>query len=213
MAKQCCVCKCKLGFLDNYWEIDYRYSNYLLCPQCQDHFKKLSTCTEDEYENHIRIFKPLLLSGATPADIRDKFPPSPKQKLEKIVIERAEAKQFKANLDSMLLTTGSHFVGYRIVKYLDIVCEEVIFKNSFMNRISAGLEDLGNSISFRETEMSGATDLISRAREYVKKKFKNTVAKLGANAALGIDFESSIGTDVVRVTMFGTAVYIEKDNE
>ena len=33
---------------------------------------------------------------------------------------------------------------------------------------------------------------------------------LGANAVLGVEFESSIGSDIVRIAIFGTAVIVEK---
>ena len=90
-----------------------------------------------------------------------------------------------------------------------MLCEEVIFKNSFFNRLSASSEDFGNSLTFSETELSGSSKLIARARDYVMTKFRNKVVHLGANAVLGIDFESSVGVDVVRVAVFGTAVIVE----
>jgi uncharacterized protein YbjQ (UPF0145 family) len=34
---------------------------------------------------------------------------------------------------------------------------------------------------------------------------------MGANTALGVEFESSIGAGVVRVAIFGTAVVIERN--
>ena len=58
--------------------------------------------------------------------------------------------------------------------------------------------------------MSGSTELIANARAYVMEKFKTKAIALGANAILGMDFESSIGGDIVRVAIFGTAVCIEK---
>lgn len=77
-----------------------------------------------------------------------------------------------------------------------------------MNRLNAGFEDLGNAFSFKETEMSGSSGLIARARSYVKDKFRQKAAQMGANAVLGVEFESSIGADIVRVAIFGTAVVI-----
>ena len=72
------------------------------------------------------------------------------------------------------------------------------------------MEDVGNMLSFKETEMTGANELISSARKYVLDKFKMKAAKMGANAVLGVEFESSFGSDVVRVAIFGTAVTITK---
>ena len=90
------------------------------------------------------------------------------------------------------------------------MCEEVVFKNSFWKRLDATLEDFGNAFTFKDTELSGANKLISNAREYVVEKFKQKAAQLGANAVLGVEFESSFGSDIVRVSVSGTAVRIEK---
>ena len=111
---------------------------------------------------------------------------------------------------NLLLTTGSSFDGYTVDKYIDVICEEVVFKNSFLNQISAELEDLGSAFSFKEKELTGSSELIKKAREYVMKKFRRSAAELGANAILGVDFENSFGDKIVRVSVSGTAVVISK---
>lgn len=130
-----------------------------------------------------------------------------KEIIEKLQEEKA---QIKENYDSLMLTTGINFDGYLVAKYIDVFCEEVVFKNSFWKRLDATLEDLGNAFTFKDTELSGANKLISNAREYVVEKFKQKAAQLGANAVLGVEFESSFGSDIVRVSVSGTAVRIEK---
>ena len=118
--------------------------------------------------------------------------------------------EFEEKIINLPMTTTNNFEGYKIVKYIKVVSEEIIFKNSFWKRLDAGLEDLGNAFSFKQTEMSGASELIANAREYALEKFKRKVAKLGANAVVGVEFESSFGSDVVRVAIFGTAVIISE---
>ena len=44
----------------------------------------------------------------------------------------------------------------------------------------------------------------------LKINFEKKAAQIGANAVLGVEFESSIGSDIVRVAIFGAAVIIEK---
>ena len=107
------------------------------------------------------------------------------------------------------MTTTNNFEGYKIEKYVQVVSEEIVFKNSFMKRWEAGLEDLDNVFSFKQTEMSGASELIVNAREYILDKYKRKVVKLGANV-VGVDFESSFGSDIVRAAIVGTAVIISK---
>ena len=65
-----------------------------------------------------------------------------------------------------------------------------------------------NSLSFKERELTGTSELIANARKYAMEKFKRTAAEVGANAVLGIDLESSVGSDIVRVAIFGTAVIV-----
>lgn len=122
---------------------------------------------------------------------------------------REKAKEdFEKNYSSLMLTTGSGFDGYTVEQYIDVFCEEIIFKNAFWNRVGAAFEDLGNTLSFKDREMTGAGELISNAREYTMQRFKEKAARLGANAVLGVEFESSFGSEIVRVAISGTAVRI-----
>jgi len=129
---------------------------------------------------------------------------------DKIETQKREKEEISKNYANLMLTTGTNFDGYIVKDYIDILCEEVVFKNSFWKRLDATLEDLGNAFTFKDTELSGANKLISNAREYVVEKFKQKAAQLGANAVLGVEFESSFGSDIVRVSVSGTAVRIEK---
>ena len=203
MAKTCCACNASISFFDLDWEIDKLYPEYVLCSDCNKKLKALETASEEEYHRIAPIFKELLINPAIPLAVKEKIPLHLEEKQE-ILINT----EFDTN--KIILTTSSHFDGYRVTKYIDIICEEVVFKNSFINRLSAGFEDLGNRLTFSETELSGSSDLIARARIYVKDKFIHKLVSIGANAALGIDFESSIGSEIVRVAIFGPAVHIEK---
>ena len=129
---------------------------------------------------------------------------------DKIETQKREREEISKNYASLMLTTGANFDGYIVKSYIDILCEEVVFKNSFWRRLDATFEDLGNAFTFKDTELSGANKLISNAREYVVEKFTQKAAQLGANAVLGVEFESSFGSDIVRVSVSGTAVRIEK---
>ena len=131
---------------------------------------------------------------------------------DKIEAQKREKQEVSKNYANLMLTTGTNFDGYMVKDYIDILCEEVVFKNSFWKRLDATFEDLGNTFAFKDIELSGANKLISNAREYVVEKFKQKAAQLGANAVLGIEFESSFGSDIVRISVSGTAVQIEKIN-
>ena len=128
------------------------------------------------------------------------------------ILKKQKEEKERYAYENMLLTTGTCFDGFFIEKYIDVFCEEIILKNSLGERISAGFEDFVNALSFSRTEMTGANELISKAREYVMEKFKRKAVSLGANAILGIEFESSYGVDIIRISVSGTAVIIKKIN-
>lgn len=121
-----------------------------------------------------------------------------------------EERIFNQNVQNIMLTTGASFDGYEVEKYIDVICKESIYKNSLWKQISASFEDFGNALSFGDREMSGVSELIANARRYVMRKFKEDAVRLNANAILGVEFESSFGSDVVRVAVSGTAVRIKK---
>ena len=197
------------------YEIVAGTSDYVLCDDCNIKRLALRSALGEKYQENRAHFQGLMDNPSTPAEIKEyfrKFDEAVTMREQKKEKMEAEKVRFNNTLENLLMTTGSVFDGYRVVEYLEIVSEEVIFKNSFMNRLSAGFEDLGNAFSFSETEMSGSGDLIARAREYVMEKFRHKVVKLGANAVLGVEFESSIGSDIVRVAVFGTAVVVEKSS-
>ena len=58
--------------------------------------------------------------------------------------------------------------------------------------------------------MSGAMELIDRAKKYVMKKFRAQAVEIGANAVLGVDFETTFGSDIVKISLNGTAVVVDK---
>ena len=65
---------------------------------------------------------------------------------------------------------------------------------------------------FYDTELSGTSVAILKAKEYVKDKLRAKAASIGANAVVGIDFETSIGASStnIRGSINGTAVIVKK---
>lgn len=111
----------------------------------------------------------------------------------------------------ILMTTGVSFEGYRITSYCGVISKEVVFRNGVGRSLDAAITNFGDRLTFKDTELSGSTALIENAKSYLRAKFEDEVRKKGANAVLGIDFESSFGTDFVRAAMSGTAVIVEED--
>ena len=111
----------------------------------------------------------------------------------------------------MLRTTGNNFEGYRVDEYIDVLSEEVIFKNSFFKRLMGSVGDFFSSLNILDTELKGATSLIENGKKYVMGRFTEKAERMGGNAILGIQFESSFGTDIIRIALSGTVVKISPD--
>lgn len=219
MAEICINCNKKIGF----WDVPAFYvgDNKPVCDQCYSHvaecFEKLNDCTVEDLsrleDELLKICQEKYNSETIDLVIKE-FKDRKEQRglLTKEEIEERDRQksEFEEKVANLLMTTTNNFEGYKSEKYVQVVSEEIVFKNSFMKRWEAGLEDLGNAFSFKQTEMSGASELIANAREYILDKYKRKVVKLGANAVVGVDFESSFGSDIVRVAIFGTAVIISK---
>lgn len=116
------------------------------------------------------------------------------------------------NMKDMILSTTPCLDGYRIIKYIDLVYSEAIYKLSLTKSFSTALNNAIDSFKFfSSTELSGTTQLIQEAKDYVKQDLIKKAAMLGANAIVGIDIESSLGSDgVAKASINGTAVIIEK---
>ena len=109
------------------------------------------------------------------------------------------------------MTTGVSFEGYRVTSYCGVISKEVVFRNGVGRSLDAALANFGDRLTFKDTELTGSTALIDNAKSYLREKFEDEARKRGANAVLGVDFETAFGTDFVRAAMSGTAVTIEED--
>lgn len=117
-------------------------------------------------------------------------------------------------MNNILLTTTHSLDGYRIIKYLDVISSEAIYKLSVGKSLSTMLSDAVDSRRiFSNNELSGTTQLIQEAKEYVKSELVKKAKALGANSVVGIDIESSVSSDgVAKASINGTAVIIEPVN-
>ena len=210
MSNSCCVCHFPFDTLSPRHPLNANHPHYLLCQTCQNELKRLPySRSDDQYDEIKARFLPFLRDTSVPEEVRDVF-----RKADDLYWDRKESnaayeEALASAMDALLLTTGSTFDGYRVVKYLDIISSEIVFKNSFINSLSAGFDDFISSLSFREREMTGVARLIDNAKTYVMGRFREKAVNLGANAVLGIDFETTFGSDVVKVSVNGTAVCID----
>jgi len=112
-----------------------------------------------------------------------------------------------------MMTTGSSFDGYRVEKYIGIINKEILVRVGLSSALDAAIQNISLSHFFgNDAEAKGSSALIQRAKENLSEQFEAEAVKRGANAILGIDYETTIleNQNVIRVAMNGTAVQIEK---
>ena len=110
----------------------------------------------------------------------------------------------------MFMTTCPSLEGYRIVKQCGIVFGEVAFKTGFFKSLSATIDNVVDIFSFGDKELSGTARLLKNARDYALMKLKDEAINREANAIVGVDSESTVGGDILHITITGTAVVVEK---
>lgn len=108
----------------------------------------------------------------------------------------------------MKLTTGYDFQGYFITEYIDVFFDEILFGIGFGKGIASSIDNIFSSFSGGEaTEM---VEKLNEVKSELRRRVISKAQKAGANALIGIDFESSRLGELLMVSMTATAVKIEK---
>lgn len=114
---------------------------------------------------------------------------------------------------NVIMSSTPTLEGYKIVDYIDFISEDVIFDNSVIDKLSAGVSDFFNALSFSAKELTGTTKLIEEAKRYVMTKLKRKAIELGANAIVGVDLDAAIGSTTAKISINGTAVVVKRIGE
>ena len=124
---------------------------------------------------------------------------------------RQERLEYIQKKKDIILSTTPSLEGYHIEEYIDLISEDVVFRVSLGDSVANGFENAISGLSFGAKELKGNTSAIESAKEYVRNKMIAKAITIGANAIVGIDFETSVGNATfARVSMNGTAVRIKK---
>ena len=108
----------------------------------------------------------------------------------------------------MKLTTGYEFQGYFITEYLDVIFDEMIVGLGFGKSIISSFDNVVSAITGSEaTEM---IDKLNAVKTQLRDRVIEKAKRIGADALIGIDFESSKLGDLIMVSMTATAVKIDK---
>jgi len=106
----------------------------------------------------------------------------------------------------MLLTTTPIIPGYRVVKIAGVVTGMSVRTRGMLGRFLAGIEAVigGRSEAYIAE--------LKKAREEALKDLEKSARLLGANAVIGIDFETAeVLEGFIVVTATGTAVVVEPE--
>ncbi|MGB9729107.1 MAG: YbjQ family protein [Thermoprotei archaeon] len=106
-------------------------------------------------------------------------------------------------MDQFIVTTTPNVPGHRITKVLGIVCGITARTRGIGGKIISGIQSMLGG------EVSAFTEEMIKARDEALKRAIDQAKSLGANAIIGLDFETSeVFESVVMVSVTGTAVIV-----
>ncbi len=231
MAKQCCVCGRNIGFTDDSRKISS--TNELVCMKCNnllaDFSGKLWKAERLEELASIKAEADNYIDTLTDINddklhllLNEKYNEC-KGNLETTISERKappgqsfnepeqEPDPYYELSKQLLLTTANNLEGYHVVKQLGVVFGETVFKPSFEQAMTSAVGDFFRSFSFSAKEMKGSVELIEFARRFAYAKMMKEALDKGANAIIAIETDNTIGSSTMYLSLYGTAVFVEKD--
>lgn len=106
-------------------------------------------------------------------------------------------------MDQFIVTTTPTVPGYRIVRVLGIVSGITARTRGVGGKIISGIQSMLGG------EVSAFTEEMVKARDEALRRAVDQAKSLGANAIIGLDFETTeVFQSVVMVSATGTAVVI-----
>ncbi|GEM_PF-447609 len=118
-------------------------------------------------------------------------------------------KYYMKLIKKIIITTTPTIPGHRIVRVLGPVSGLTIRSRGLGGTITATIE------SFVGGELKSLTIEFEKARLEAIARMVDKALKMGANAVIGLDFETSdiFGGAAIAVSAYGTAVVIERENK
>ena len=108
----------------------------------------------------------------------------------------------------MKLTTGYDFQGYFITEYLDVIFDEMLVGLGLGRSLAAALDNMFSAMD--GTEATEMVDKLNEVKLQLRQRVIDKAEKLGADALIGIDFESSRLGELIMVSMTATAVKLDR---
>lgn len=190
----CCVC----GKKQSSWIADYplaaELANYRLCAECGEKYQRIQNAkTLEEASGEIDHFRKQLAKGGQDETVIRFFG---------LLLEGIDK---GSTINSVLVTSGYNFEGYKIIKYCDYISAEAVFGMGMFKALLASVSSVAGA------ESEAFSRKVKEAREKAVYELRKNALELGANAIIGIDIDfSMIAGEMVVTIASGTAVVIEE---
>lgn len=109
--------------------------------------------------------------------------------------------------DEITVVSTPYLPGYRITKTIGFTWGLIVRSRGLGRNITAGLRSLAGG------EIHEYTELLNQSREQALGRLKDHAKKMGANAVIGVQFDSSEISYMTELLAYGTAVVVEKETE
>lgn len=150
-----------------------------------------------------RVIEAIKTKGSIPDEVKYIYEEtSAQQKLTQVQEKRAS---YVAE-HNIMMTTGHHFEGYKIVTYFGVEGGHSALGTGFLSELSAQFNDLLGT-------RSGQYEYkLKNAEEIAKENLMYRAQKMGGNAVIGVTFSYTVfNRDIIGVVVNGTVVKIEKE--
>lgn len=106
----------------------------------------------------------------------------------------------------VIVATTNYVPGMKVTKIIGPAFGLIVRSRGLGGNIVAGLRTLVGG------EIKEYTKMLSESREHAIVRLEDHAKKLGANAVIGMSFDSSeMGETMTEVVAYGTAVVVEKE--
>jgi len=108
--------------------------------------------------------------------------------------------------DEIIVVSTPYLPGHKIIKTLGFTWGLIVRSRGLGRNITAGLRSLAGG------EIHEYTQLLNQSRQEALDRLKEHAATMGANAVIGVSFDSSeTGGVMTEVLAYGTAVVVEPE--
>lgn len=204
MAKNCCICDKKIGFMDASYVLGYGMAGYETCAVCKEHKDNLRG-TAKERKDAIQYLSEKITRPEIEARVKEYVLQSFKSDEEKSK-EQEEVKQRTEKLHTEgLMTSGYNFEGYKITAYKGLVSGEVVMGTGMFSEMFAGIADVFG------TESDAFAEKIINAKRAAQDRLLKQVINVGGNAVIGVDYDYiTFANNMIGISANGTAVIVEQ---